>query len=76
MTSFFQQTLLFCFCGILEPGPNAAIVGGLLKGQRMAEAQGRDVDGETAGGGGGDVSRKHQYITEILKWRASTNPDQ
>ena len=48
-------------------------MGGLLKGQRMAEAQGRDVDSENTTG---DVSRKHQYITEILKWRAQANPDQ
>ena len=41
----------------------------------MAEAQGRDVDGENATATG-DVSRKHQYITEILKWRAQANPEQ
>ena len=42
----------------------------------MAEAQGRDVDGESSTTAAGDVSRKHQYITEILKWRAQANPDQ
>lgn len=56
-----------------EPGPAAAIVGGLLKGHRMAEAWGRgvaDLDDKT------DVSKKYQFLSEILKWRAQTSSEQ
>ena len=47
----------------------------------MAEAQGRDVGSEEGGGGvgggsGNEVPKKHHYITEILKWRAQSSPDQ
>ena len=56
-----------------EPGPAAAIVGGLLKGQRMAEAAGREVaDLDDSR----DVSKKYQFLAEILKWRGKTSPDQ
>lgn len=56
-----------------EPGPSAAIVSGLLKGQRMAEAEGRELSGLDESG---DITKKYQFLSEILKWRAQTNPDQ
>lgn len=56
-----------------EPGPAAAIVSGLLKGQRMAQAEGREVaDLDDSR----DVSKRYQFLSEILKWRAKTSPDQ
>lgn len=39
----------------------------------MAEAQGRDVGGSDESG---DVSKKYQFLSEILKWRAQSSPDQ
>ena len=57
----------------VEPGPAAAIVGGLLKGQRMAEANGREV---AELDDSGDISKKYQFLSEVLKWRANTSPDQ
>ena len=65
---FFPSSYFF-----VEPGPSAAIVGGLLKGQRMAEAQGRELSGVDERN---DLSKKYQFLSEILKWRAQTNPDQ
>lgn len=55
-----------------EPGPSAALVGGLLKGQRMAEAQGREVADLDESG---DMAKKYQFLSEILKWRAQSSPD-
>ena len=39
----------------------------------MAEAQGREV-AELEGAG--DVSKKYQFLSEILKWRAQASPEQ
>ena len=51
--------------------PSAVHVGNIVQGARMAWAQGRDLgisDDESD-------SRKHQFLTEILRWRAGTTPD-
>ncbi|XP_070185588.1 disco-interacting protein 2 homolog C-like isoform X1 [Littorina saxatilis] len=51
--------------------PSAVHVGNIVQGARMAWAQGRDLglsDDETE-------SRKHQFLTEILRWRSQTTPD-
>ncbi|XP_052229849.1 disco-interacting protein 2-like isoform X3 [Dreissena polymorpha] len=52
--------------------PSAVHVGNIVQGARMAWAQGRELsmaDEE------GDGSKKHQFLTEILKYRAQTTPD-
>ncbi|KAJ8260343.1 hypothetical protein GJAV_G00179870 [Gymnothorax javanicus] len=52
-------------------GPASIIVGNLVAGKRIAQAAGRELglmeDQE--------LLRKHQYLTEALQWRASTDPD-
>ncbi|XP_076441207.1 disco-interacting protein 2 homolog C-like isoform X3 [Babylonia areolata] len=51
--------------------PSAVHVGNIVQGARMAWARGRDLglsDDESE-------SRKHQFLTEILRWRSQTTPD-
>ncbi|KAJ8359038.1 hypothetical protein SKAU_G00155630 [Synaphobranchus kaupii] len=52
-------------------GPASIMVGNLVAGKRIAQAAGRELglieDQE--------MVRKHQYLTEALQWRASTDPD-
>ncbi|CAL4058598.1 unnamed protein product [Meganyctiphanes norvegica] len=52
-----------------DVGPASVMVGNLVQGNRLAEAQGRDIgpmDDE-------DGTRRHpQFIADILKWRANT----
>uniref|UniRef100_A0A2C9JSP8 DMAP1-binding domain-containing protein n=1 Tax=Biomphalaria glabrata TaxID=6526 RepID=A0A2C9JSP8_BIOGL len=52
--------------------PSAVHVGNIVQGARMAWAQGRDLglSEEDA-----DTTKKHQFLTEILRWRAITTPD-
>ncbi|XP_058987472.1 disco-interacting protein 2 isoform X2 [Musca domestica] len=50
-------------------GPASVMVGNLVQGNRLAIAQGRDL------GLSEDNERKHQLITGVLRWRASTSPD-
>lgn len=53
--------------------PSAVHVGNIVQGARMAGAQGRDLgltEEEMA-----ETSRKQQFLTEILRWRALTTPD-
>ena len=57
----------------LEPGPAAAMVSGLLKGRRMAEAAGRPMDELDESR---DFVKKYQFLSEILKWRSMSAPDQ
>ncbi|XP_058987473.1 disco-interacting protein 2 isoform X3 [Musca domestica] len=58
-------------CGITDTsvGPASVMVGNLVQGNRLAIAQGRDL------GLSEDNERKHQLITGVLRWRASTSPD-
>ncbi|RWS16896.1 hypothetical protein B4U79_00187 [Dinothrombium tinctorium] len=56
-----------------EIGPASVMVGNIVQGNRLAVAKGRDIgpmDEQE-----NDNVRKYQYISEILKWRASTTPD-
>ncbi|XP_067123650.1 disco-interacting protein 2 isoform X2 [Centruroides vittatus] len=53
-------------------GPASVMVGNMVQGVRLASAQGRDVgivDDDS------DTARKYQFISEILKWRATTTGD-
>ncbi|KAH9498576.1 DIP2 disco-interacting protein 2 C [Bulinus truncatus] len=52
--------------------PSAVHVGNIVQGARMAWAQGRDL-GLTEEDA--DTSKKHQFLTEILRWRSVTTPD-
>lgn len=55
-----------------EVGPASVMVGNMVQGVRLASAQGRDVgvvDDDS------DTARKYQFISEILKWRATTTGD-
>ncbi|XP_071149893.1 disco-interacting protein 2 homolog C-like isoform X1 [Mytilus edulis] len=52
--------------------PSAVHVGNIVQGARMAWAQGRELtssDEET------DNAKKHQFLTEILRWRSQSTPD-
>lgn len=52
--------------------PSAVHVGNIVQGIRLAWAQGRDignVDDDS------DSARKHQFLSEILRWRAQTTPE-
>nr|XP_033791975.1 disco-interacting protein 2 homolog B isoform X2 [Geotrypetes seraphini] len=52
-------------------GPASVMVGNLVAGKRIAQASGRDL-GQIEEN---DLVKKHQYLTEILQWRAQTTPD-
>ncbi|XP_026477110.1 disco-interacting protein 2 isoform X2 [Ctenocephalides felis] len=54
-----------------DVGPASVIVGNLVQGNRLASAQGRDM-GVTDDN---DATRKHQFISETLRWRAISQPD-
>lgn len=52
--------------------PSAVHVGNIVQGARLAWAQGRDigsVDDES------DNTRKYQFLSEVLRWRAQATPD-
>lgn len=58
-----------------DVGPASVIVGNLVQGNRLASASGRDIGGledESVGEPGG---KKHQFIAEILRWRAQATAD-
>ncbi|XP_072262889.1 disco-interacting protein 2 homolog B isoform X2 [Pyxicephalus adspersus] len=52
-------------------GPASVMVGNLVAGKRIAQASGRDL-GQIEEN---DMAKKHQYLTEILQWRAQTTPE-
>ncbi|RWS31013.1 disco-interacting protein 2-like protein, partial [Leptotrombidium deliense] len=56
-----------------EIGPASVMVGNIVQGNRLAIAKGREIgpldEHEN------DTVRKYQYISEILKWRATSTPD-
>ncbi|XP_071990846.1 disco-interacting protein 2 homolog B isoform X1 [Engystomops pustulosus] len=52
-------------------GPASVMVGNLVAGKRIAQASGRDL-GQIEEN---DMVKKHQYLTEILQWRAQTTPE-
>ena len=59
-------------------GPASVMVGNIVQGNRLAVASGRDLGfnvDEPLSTGEGDLIRKYQYISDILKWRAATTPD-
>ncbi|XP_029658229.1 disco-interacting protein 2 homolog C isoform X8 [Octopus sinensis] len=52
--------------------PSAVHVGNIVQGMRLAWAQGREfLNCEEDG----DQGKKHQFLTEILRWRSQSNPD-
>ncbi|XP_069108520.1 disco-interacting protein 2 homolog C-like isoform X4 [Argopecten irradians] len=52
--------------------PSAVHVGNIVQGARMAWAQGREL---SISDEDSDSARKHQFLTEILRWRSQTTPD-
>uniref|UniRef100_A0A8C3Q2Z5 Disco interacting protein 2 homolog B n=1 Tax=Chrysolophus pictus TaxID=9089 RepID=A0A8C3Q2Z5_CHRPC len=52
-------------------GPASVMVGNLVAGKRIAQASGRDL-GQIEDN---DLVKKHQFLTEVLQWRAHTTPD-
>ncbi|XP_038234095.1 disco-interacting protein 2 homolog B [Dermochelys coriacea] len=52
-------------------GPASVMVGNLVAGKRIAQAAGRDL-GQIEDN---DLVRKHQFLTEVLQWRAQATPD-
>lgn len=65
-----------------EIGAASVMVGNLIQGNKLASAKGRELgpanDDPSILLGDKDefsISNKCQYISEILKWRASTSPD-
>ncbi|KAK4337153.1 hypothetical protein RND71_043371 [Anisodus tanguticus] len=65
-----------------EIGPASVMVGNIVQGNRLAVAQGRELgpandDPAILLGDKDDftMSKKCQYINEILKWRAATSPN-
>ncbi|XP_043215224.1 disco-interacting protein 2-like isoform X2 [Amphibalanus amphitrite] len=55
-----------------DVGPASVMLGNIVQGNRLATAQGRDLgtaDDEN------DTTKKHQFISEILRWRAQTTSD-
>ncbi len=60
-----------------DVGPASVMVGNIVQGVRLAIAQGRDIGVDDMGSGAETAgeARRHQFITEILKWRAVNSPD-
>ncbi|KAI5735570.1 hypothetical protein M8J77_020137 [Diaphorina citri] len=54
-------------------GPASVMVGNIVQGNRLASAQGRDMGGPMEEDS--DATRKHQFISEILKWRAASTSE-
>uniref|UniRef100_A0A8C5JMB3 Disco interacting protein 2 homolog B n=1 Tax=Junco hyemalis TaxID=40217 RepID=A0A8C5JMB3_JUNHY len=52
-------------------GPASVMVGNLVAGKRIAQASGRDL-GQIEDN---DLVKKHQFLTEVLQWRAQATPD-
>ncbi|XP_062453133.1 disco-interacting protein 2 homolog B isoform X5 [Rhea pennata] len=52
-------------------GPASVMVGNLVAGKRIAQAAGRDL-GQIEDN---DLVKKHQFLTEVLQWRAQATPD-
>ncbi|KAB0389522.1 hypothetical protein E2I00_003648, partial [Balaenoptera physalus] len=52
-------------------GPASVMVGNLVAGKRIAQAAGRDL-GQIEEN---DLVKKHQFLAEILQWRAQATPD-
>uniref|UniRef100_A0A8B9LMF0 Disco-interacting protein 2 homolog Ba n=1 Tax=Astyanax mexicanus TaxID=7994 RepID=A0A8B9LMF0_ASTMX len=52
-------------------GPASIMVGNLIAGKRIAQAAGRELGTIEDQ----DLSRKHQFLSEALQWRAQSDPD-
>ncbi|XP_034268329.1 disco-interacting protein 2 homolog B isoform X3 [Pantherophis guttatus] len=52
-------------------GPASVMVGNLVAGKRIAQASGRDL-GQIEEN---DLVRKHQFLSEVLQWRAQATPE-
>nr|XP_018897953.1 PREDICTED: disco-interacting protein 2 isoform X2 [Bemisia tabaci] len=57
---------------VADIGPASVMVGNIVQGNRLAAAQGRDMGMSDEDS---DASRKYQFISEILKWRAQSTSD-
>ncbi|CAG0885580.1 unnamed protein product [Cyprideis torosa] len=58
-----------------DVGPASVMVGNIVQGNRLAVAYGRDLGLGGPGDEEREFARKHQYLSEILKWRAGSTPD-
>lgn len=59
-------------------GPASILQGQVVKGVRLAEACGMTTNmshDDTLQYSGTNISKKREYLAEILKWRASNTPD-
>lgn len=54
-----------------DVGPSAMFVGSIVQGARLADAQGLDLTSFKEE----DLAKKHQFLSEVLRWRAQTMPD-
>ena len=61
----------------LRVGPASVMVGNIVQGNRLAIAHGREIPAPANDDLNemSDFGRKFQYLSEILKWRASSTPD-
>ena len=60
-----------------DVGPASVIVGNLVQGNRLAAAFGRDIGGLEEDDSHGSIGggRRHQFISEILRWRSQSTSD-
>jgi len=61
-------------------GPASVMVGNIVQGNRLAVAQGRELppagtEDDPSMNDLSDFGRKYQYLSEILKWRATSTPE-
>ena len=54
-----------------DVGPSAMFVGSIVQGARLAYAQGQDLLSFNEE----DQAKKHQFLSEVLRWRATAMPD-
>lgn len=54
-----------------DVGPSAMFVGSIVQGARLAAAEGRDFTSFNEE----DQAKRHQFLSEVLRWRANTMPD-
>jgi len=56
---------------LTDVGPSAMFVGSIVQGARLAYAQGQDLLSFNEE----DQAKKHQFLSEVLRWRAISMPD-
>ncbi|XP_067935039.1 disco-interacting protein 2 homolog C-like isoform X2 [Watersipora subatra] len=54
-----------------DVGPSAMFVGSIVQGARLAHAQGHELTSYNEE----DQAKKHQFLSEVLRWRANSMPE-